>query len=387
MPNIVVNPGRLQATLGLDEIATSTLTISNTGEGALNWGLAENPDVPWLDQAPTSGTVNPGGGMAVAITANSTWLLPGVYTTTLQVNSNDPDQPQVNVPVTYTVEAAVLSLAKLAFPDPVAAGQRLDYWLLLSNSGGRASNLVVTDTLPANTTLGGCGCAVGSLTTDAESMPLESGFCGAPFTCGQEGDHVVWRIDEMASGRSLQARFWVTVEAGLSDGAVIVNHHYAVVADHLAPLVVNEPVTTTVRQLQVSISKTAWPDPVAMGEQLVFTIAVQNGGGVLAGENTVTDRLPSGVSFVYCEPDPCSLVGQQARVVAWSLGALDAQTDRILTLRVSVDAVQSDQLVNAFYGIQIPSLRQVVMGPPLTVRVLWWPYRLFLPVVVSQFGQ
>src|SRR6185295_7065547 len=55
---------------------------------------------------------------------------------------------------TTTVSSApVLSISKTDGPDPVAAGANLTYTLSWSNTGNmNASGVVVTDTLPADTT-------------------------------------------------------------------------------------------------------------------------------------------------------------------------------------------------------------------------------------------
>jgi hypothetical protein len=62
-------------------------------------------DVPWLSENPTSGTVAPGACTAVTVLFDSTGLAPGTYTAGLLISSNDPDEPEVTVPVTMTVDA------------------------------------------------------------------------------------------------------------------------------------------------------------------------------------------------------------------------------------------------------------------------------------------
>jgi uncharacterized repeat protein (TIGR01451 family) len=300
--------------------------------------------------------------------------------------------PLSGPPVTTTVNVAALSLTKWAFPDQVFAGSRLNYSLLVSNSGGRAAHLVVSDTLPAHTTFGGCNCTVASLANVTPARqglrpqpPQESGFCGAPFTCNLEGDQVVWRVDEMAGGRSLLMTFWVTVDAGLQDGALIVNDDYAVVADYLPPVVGSSPVTTIVRRLLVTVSKTAWPDPVEVGQELLFTIVVRNAGSLLQNV-TVTDLLPAGVSYVGCGGALCELSAGNVPEVRWALSTLPADSEQQLTMRVLVEDPQSDTLVNEFYGAWIPAAGRRVMGAPTVVRVSnFWTHRLYLPLLFKFF--
>jgi hypothetical protein len=63
------------------------------------------PDIPWLSENPTSGTVPPGQCADVTVTFDSTGLAAGDYFGSLAVASNDPDEPVVTVPVQLTVVA------------------------------------------------------------------------------------------------------------------------------------------------------------------------------------------------------------------------------------------------------------------------------------------
>jgi subtilisin family serine protease len=63
-------------------------------------------DIPWLAEDPTAGTVAPGEALPIAVTFDAAGLAPGVYQAALNVESNDPLNPLVQVPVTLTVLAA-----------------------------------------------------------------------------------------------------------------------------------------------------------------------------------------------------------------------------------------------------------------------------------------
>lgn len=64
-------------------------------------------DVPWLSETPISGTVQPGESAVVEVTFDSTGLTVGAYLASLEVTSNDPGTPVVNIPVTLTITAPV----------------------------------------------------------------------------------------------------------------------------------------------------------------------------------------------------------------------------------------------------------------------------------------
>jgi uncharacterized repeat protein (TIGR01451 family) len=358
----------------INGVPTYTLTINVLGSGA----VLKDPD---------QASYRYGEAVTLTASADPGWIFSG-WSGDLS-GSGNPESIFVNdhktVTATFTQEPAVLSLKKWVSRDRVYAGSRLDYALVVSNTGGYASQLVVSDALPAGTAYGGCSCAVGGTSTVSKLSVQGSGNCGAPYTCSLEGTTIVWRVSEITGNLSLQLNFWVMVDPGLSDGSVIINDDYAVVADGLAPLVVNRPVTTTVREMIVSVSNVAWPDPVSVGQQLWYTITVRNDGGLLQNL-LVTDLLPSGVSFVSCGGALCQLGGGSGREVIWWLPTLPATNEQQLTLRVAVNSVPSGTLVNAFYGVWIPATCQGVMGAPVAVQVLTlpgWQDRLYLPIALS----
>ncbi len=59
-------------------------------------------DCPWLDESPKSGSVPPGGHVDITVTINTTGLASD-YTGEIVISSNDPDEPEVIVPVTLHV--------------------------------------------------------------------------------------------------------------------------------------------------------------------------------------------------------------------------------------------------------------------------------------------
>lgn len=77
-------------------------------------------DIPWVTVTPISGTLPGGEATDLDVTFDSTGLATGVYTTTLCINSNDPANPLVEVPLTLTVTDTVNGL--VASKDHVAFG-------------------------------------------------------------------------------------------------------------------------------------------------------------------------------------------------------------------------------------------------------------------------
>lgn len=105
-PGIAVEPTELSVSSLPSAVTTRTLTISSTGGLALTFSLAESPGVTWLDELPTNGTVVLPGSRPILLTFTAPKVA-GVYTTTLQIGSNDPFNGLVTVPVTLTVAHAL----------------------------------------------------------------------------------------------------------------------------------------------------------------------------------------------------------------------------------------------------------------------------------------
>ena len=82
------------------------LTMIVSLGGATLPTCANQADIPWLSETPTSGTVAAGANTDVTVTADAATLLPGNYTANVCVGSNDPVNPLVTVPVTLTVTPA-----------------------------------------------------------------------------------------------------------------------------------------------------------------------------------------------------------------------------------------------------------------------------------------
>jgi uncharacterized repeat protein (TIGR01451 family) len=81
----------------------------------------------------------------------------------------------------------------------------------------------------------------------------------------------------------------------------------------------------------LALTKTDSPDPVAAGNNLTYTIRVQNPGTLPATEVQVTDNLPSGVDFVSATGGSCERTGN---TVTCGLGQVNAGTTATVTIVV-----------------------------------------------------
>jgi PKD repeat protein len=100
-------------------------------------------DVPWVSESPMSGTLPAGECTVVDVTFDSTGYPPGDYLANLVIDSNDPVEPQVTLPVTMTVEQAVDLLTvtyvitdlSVAFTPDVTGTAPIDYMWAFGDGG------------------------------------------------------------------------------------------------------------------------------------------------------------------------------------------------------------------------------------------------------------
>ncbi|MBI4463267.1 MAG: DUF11 domain-containing protein, partial [Acidobacteria bacterium] len=92
---------------------------------------------------------------------------------------------------------------------------------------------------------------------------------------------------------------------------------------------------------ELTITKTDSPDPVTSNGTLTYTITVENIGGGDAADVTVTDTLPTGVTFVSCVPSVGSC-GELAGIVTASLGTVGVEIIRTVTITVTAPTVTTE---------------------------------------------
>ncbi|HEU4387617.1 MAG TPA: DUF11 domain-containing protein, partial [Blastocatellia bacterium] len=124
-------------------------------------------------------------------------------------NNNPAEDDQASASV--TPQQADLSLTKTASPNPAVAGQNLTYTLTLLNNGPTAaSNVVVTDAVPANTTF--------------VSATVVSGFGWSIASPPPGGTgNVVFSKSSVASGETNVLRVVVKVNTPLPPNTTITN--------------------------------------------------------------------------------------------------------------------------------------------------------------------
>jgi uncharacterized repeat protein (TIGR01451 family) len=135
------------------------------------------------------------------------------------------------------------------------------------------------------------------------------------------------------------------------------------------------------------LAQSANRSPVLVGDQLTYTITVQNRGDYAVGDIRLTDELPAGVELVSTVISQ-GVVTNEAGVIEWQLGPLDPgltasvlavvvpQETGLLTNRVTLESSYVDS-ENADLTSEL--VIESVAAPPLSITpdgsrvVLAWP--------------
>jgi uncharacterized repeat protein (TIGR01451 family)/fimbrial isopeptide formation D2 family protein len=224
-------------------------------------------------------------GDFVRVTITGTPTQSGVITNTVSATTSSEVSPTTLADNTDTETttvsasaAADLATQKSDSPDPVDQGGILTYRVTVTNNGGFAAQVRVTDTLPAS----------------ADFLSLD--WTG-PGTCAyNSGPHNVTCIfSNMSQGETAT----IMIEVSPRQSGVITNTVTATTSDETGDTLGNntDSETTNVTPAPiVNVVKTDSPDPVFVGSDLVYRVTVTNSGGG-SSELRVTDTLPSQVTF------------------------------------------------------------------------------------------
>lgn len=138
--------------------------------------------------------------------------------------------------------------------------------------------------------LGALPTEAGIVWTDGAGTTTFEAFDAAGLSLGQVGPVSI--ADNFVTGTTGEDRFFGARYAGGISKIKISNTAGGIEVDHL------QYGLYSATGADLSIVKSASPDPVALGGTLTYTLAVSNAGPLVACSVTVTDTLPGGVAFV-----------------------------------------------------------------------------------------
>ncbi len=176
------------------------------------------------------------------------------------------------------ISAADMGLGMTASPTNVVATSNVTFSVTATNYGpGTATNIVITDTLPAGCSFVSASATVGSTSTNALGL--------------------IWSISSLATnaGGRVDLVVQTSVPGVVSNVAAVVTGSADLNADDdvaSATVTVIPPVSDLATIMSVS------PNPVSLGSNATFTVTITNIGPATAIAVGLTNTLPSSLTFV-----------------------------------------------------------------------------------------
>jgi uncharacterized repeat protein (TIGR01451 family)/fimbrial isopeptide formation D2 family protein len=297
-------------------------TACDPATGALQWGppLAPDPFPPGANATITYEVT------VIDPAAAGTMAFPNTAVVSRD-ETDDPDPTDNN----ESSEETSLDPAQ-TFPDlsvvkddgllVVTPGQTVTYSVTVTNSGNiGATNVLVTDTLPSDTTFVSCS------TVPVVSCTAAGGVVTATFPVlagggGQATLAITMTVDDPQPAGVNGITNVVTVEDDGTNGDDPTPDNNT---DSDTDILEAAPDLTVVKNNGVQLR-----DP---GDRYTYTITVSNVGNQGATGVTVTDTLPTATTFVSCTPVDCVVSGQ---TVTWTIAELPAGESVVVTVTVDV---------------------------------------------------
>ncbi len=169
--------------------------------------------------------------------------------------------------------------------------------------------------------------AGGSFVTGGYNVSLASGnpLAGQQAWGGSSGGGLSTTVNlpAAAAGQTVQLRWACAVNTGNANGGVGWYVDSIAISDTVMVCCTPGP--------DLAVSQSAAPNPGKVGQNLTYTLATTNLGALTASAVTLTDALPSSVSFVSASPG-CTNIGG---VVTCNLGALAGGAGSNITVTVT----------------------------------------------------
>ncbi len=330
------NSGK-QVSVSLSPVGLTYLNGSQNGDGSCSAGtninslVVHNLNFEIID-SDGSTVIASGNSSPAGVNETLTDILLGLAGTKyIRVVGDSSDDIQL-YDLQITVTQALPSLTKSASLSSVTVGNVLTYTLVAKNNSLlTASNILITDTIPANTTYVNGSASNGGSSTGT-----------AP------GSIISWSTGlSLAQNEALTRTFVITVDNELSNGTSITNIGY-LSATNISASQSSNTVVTTVDAPDLSTSITSNPNPILAETAIItYTITLANNGGAAATGVNISNTIPSSTTFIAATHSG-SETWPGSKVITWPTTTVNVASfiTRVFFVSVTESITDGDVLTN-----------------------------------------
>ncbi len=223
----------------------------------------------------------------------------------------------------FTPAQPDLAISKTADRNPAPVELNFNYNITVTNTGSPASNTVVTDTLPSQVTLT-------AKTTSQGTCSYDSGT--RTVTCN---------LGTVNAGSPVNIQLTVKPreEGTLNNTASVTTSDTETSTANNSASVNGLP---AVKETDLSVQKTAAPNPIYVSQNVTYTLVAKNNSTVIGATGVVlTDSLPASMKFVSATTSQGSLITPpvgSSGIVTANLGSLAIGATATVTVTVQSSA-------------------------------------------------
>jgi len=345
------------------ELITYTITLNNLSSQAINgveitdvvpvgvtYVVASAAGTTVIDDSSPAGTgivwTVPGditNGTPVVLTFDATvdaGTAPGATTidnTAFESAMNQTDSNNANNTSTVSIDPIGLDIEVLKAVSEATPteGDTVTYTITVNNlSSQTASDINIGDVVPSGVTY-----VTGSISggnSNSEATPIT-------------GDGLTWVIDSLAGLGSATLTFDASVNAATA-ATTITNNALLLSLTETEDNASNNTgsAVITPRAFDIAILKSVDDDTAEEGQEITFTVNVENTSTTDGTNIVVQDVLPSGLTFVAgSQTGPGATYDAGTRTFTWTIPTLLASNNLNLTYRTTVDAGATTTYVTA----------------------------------------
>ena len=260
-------------------------------------------------------------------TGNS--FAPGLLSNTLNITSTESIPNSITssvavIPVSSGPTAS-LNIQKIASTQTVNRGETFNYTLSYLNGDLTTTNAVISDVLDSRLS-----------------------FVSCTASCTQSGQTITWNLGNLAANQTGSVNLVVQVRnnAALGNldntGSIISTQTQSRSSTVSVAIIINDPTPG------LEIIKTASAQSLEPGSNVVYSINYTNPSPQNATNVTITDVLPTNLSFISCSGS-CSQVGQ---TITWNIPALNSGESGTVSITALINQSTPNSLISNTAQIQ-----------------------------------